>query len=97
MDSKTRKMLIIVCVIGFVLTSTFTWGVFTYAVDVAQVVAEKGVDVAQKGVDVAQKGAGSARDVAAGGIKWTLAHANLFVPVFFIGAILWLAKQKTKG
>lgn len=78
MDSKTRKMLIIVCVVGFVLTSTFTWGIIS------------------AGIDVAQSGVEAGRGAAEWTVAWILAHANLLVPVFFLAAIIWLARQKSQ-
>ncbi len=79
MDAKTRKILIIVCVIAFILTSTFTWGVISAGIDVAQSDVEK------------------ARRATQWTVAWVLAHANLLVPVFFLGAIIWVARQKPKA
>ncbi len=78
MDARTRRILIIVCVIGFILTSTFAWGVIS------------------AGINAAQEGVEAGREVARWSIAWILAHANLFVPVFFVGGIVWLARRKTK-
>jgi len=97
MDVKTRKILIVVCVIAFLLTSTFTWGVISAGIDVSQSVAQIGVNVAQSGVDATQSGVEKARAATRWTVAWTLAHANLLVPVFFLGAIVWLGMQKTKA
>ncbi len=78
MDAKTRKVLIAFCLIGFLLTSTITWGVIS------------------AGIDVAQAGIVEGRDYASWTVSWILAHASLFVPVFFIGGVIWLLRQKTK-
>ncbi len=78
MDARTRRILIVVCVIGFLLTSTFTWGVIS------------------AGINAAQEGVEAGREVARWSIAWLLAHANLLVPVFFVGGIVWLARRKTK-
>ncbi len=79
MDTKTRRVLIIVCVLAFILTSTFTWGVIS------------------SGMDAAQAGVEAGREAAGWTVSWILAHANLLVPVFFLGVIVWLARMKTKG
>ncbi len=76
MDAKTRKTLIIVCVIAFVITSTFTWGVITAGIDLAQLAIAEGRMFTRTSVD------------------WILAHANLLVPVFFLGGIIWLVMKK---
>ncbi len=78
MDARTQRILIIVCVIGFILTSTFAWGVIS------------------AGINAAQEGVEAGREVARWSIAWILAHANLFVPVFFVGGIVWLARRKIK-
>ncbi len=78
MDARTRRLLIVVCVIGFILTSTFAWGVIS------------------AGLDAAQQGVEAGREVARWSVAWILAHANLFVPVFFVGAIVWIARKKPK-
>ncbi len=79
MDAKTRRVLIVVCVLAFILTSTFTWGVIS-----------AGMDAAQAGVEAGREAAGLT-------VAWILAHANMLVPVFFLGVIIWLARMKTKG
>ncbi|MCH8149054.1 MAG: hypothetical protein IH987_13910 [Planctomycetes bacterium] len=43
MDSNTKKILIGVCVVGFILTSTFSWGIISGAVDLVQ----EGVDLSR--------------------------------------------------
>ena len=78
MDANTRKILITIAVVGFVLTSTFTWGVIS-----------AGIDYMQGGVEGARTG-------AAWTISWILAHANALVPVFFLGFIFWVTRQKAK-
>ena len=35
-------------------------------------------------------------EYAAWTVSWILAHASLFVPVFFLGGVFWLFRQKTK-
>ena len=46
MDTKTRRVLIIVCVLAFILTSTFTWGVISAGMDAAQAGVEAGREAA---------------------------------------------------
>ena len=76
MDAKTRKILITVCVVAFLLTSTFTWGVISTGIDLAQQAITEGRIFSRLSVD------------------WILAHANLLVPVFFLGGIVWLVMKK---
>ena len=42
MDAKTRKILIGICVLGFLLTSTYTWGLLTGLVELAITGIEEG-------------------------------------------------------
>ncbi len=76
MDAKTRRILIIVCVVAFLLTSTFTWGIISAGIDLAQQAITEGRIFSRMSVD------------------WILAHANLLVPVFFLGGIIWLVMKK---
>ncbi len=64
MDDKTRRTLIIVCVVAFLLTSTFTWGLISAFIDVGQ----KGAEIA---VDSTQVVAEKARSLSA----WTRASS----------------------
>ena len=79
MDAKTRRILIIVCVVAFLLTSAFTWGVISAGIDLAQHVDELG---------------GGYENWFIGEAAWTLTYANVFVPVFFLGGIIWLVMKK---
>ncbi len=42
MDTKTRRILIGVCVVALLLTSTFTWGVISAGNDLAQIASTEG-------------------------------------------------------
>ncbi len=75
MDAKTRRILIIICVVAFLLTSAFAWGIILTGIDLAQHTLELG---------------GGPENWAVRPIAWTLAAANLSVPVFFLGGIIWL-------
>ena len=78
MDAKTRKILIAVCVLGFLLTRTYTWGMLSGLIELTIAGVDKGQVLAQ------------------GSVAWILAHLNAFVPLIFLGVVIWLAKQKTK-
>ncbi len=77
MDAKTRNLLIVLCVLGFLLTSTYTWGMLSGLIELAVTGMDKGQELAQWSV------------------AWILAHLNAFVPLIFVGVIIWLVKQKT--
>ncbi len=79
MDAKTRRILIIVCGVAFLLTSAFTWGVISAGIYLAQHVDELG---------------GGRENWPVGPVAWGLAYANLLVPVFFLGGIIWLVMKK---
>ena len=79
MDAKTRRILIIVCVVAFLLTSAFTWGVISAGIDLAQHVDELG---------------GGYENWPIGSAAYTLTSANVSVPVFFLGGIIWLVMKK---
>ena len=79
MDAKTRRILIIVCVAAFLLTSAFTWGVISAGIDLAQHVDELG---------------GGRENWPVGTIAWMLSYANVSVPVFFLVGIIWLVMKK---
>ena len=85
MDAKTRRILITVCVVAFLLTSTFTWGVLQVGWDVTKIIGDW---TGEKVEDV--------RGLTQWGVAWVLAHANLLVPVLFLGGIIWLVRQKPK-
>ena len=75
MDAKTRRILIIICMVAFLLTSAFAWGIILTGIDLAQHTRELG---------------GGPENWAVRPVAWTLASANLIVPVFFLGGIIWL-------
>ncbi len=50
MDAKTRKILIVVSVFGFLLTSTYTWGIISGAIDLAVQGMDRGQELAQGSV-----------------------------------------------
>ncbi len=79
MDAKTRRVLIIVCVVAFLLTSAFAWGIILTGIDLAQHTRELG---------------GGPENWAVRPVAWELAAANLSVPVFFLGGIIWLVMKK---
>ncbi len=79
MDAKTRKILIIVCVVAFLLTSAFTWGVISAGIDLANHTNELG---------------GGRENWPIGVVAWMLTYANVSVPVFFLGGIIWLVMKK---
>jgi len=79
MDAKTRRILIIVCVVAFLLTSAFTWGVISAGIDLAQYVNELG---------------GGSENWFIDPVAWMLTYANVSVPVFFLGGIIWLVMKK---
>ncbi len=79
MDAKTRKVLVISCVAAFLLTRAFTWGVISAGIDLAQHTRELG---------------GGPESWAVRSDHWTLALANVLVPVFFLGGIIWLVMKK---
>ena len=79
MDAKTRKIRIIVCVVAFLLTSAFTWGLISAGIDLAQHTRELG---------------GGPESWAIRSDHWMLALANVLVPVFFLGGIIWLVMKK---
>ena len=77
MDVKTRNILIVLCALGFLLTSSYTWGMLSGFIELAITGMDKGQELAQWSV------------------AWILAHLNAFVPLIFVGVIIWLVKQKT--
>ena len=79
MDAKTRRILLIVCVVAFLLTSAFTWGVISAGIDLARYVDELG---------------GGHENWFIGSTAWALTYANVSVPVFFLGGIIWLVMKK---
>ncbi len=79
MDANTRRILIIVCVVAFLLTSVFTWGIISAGIDLAQHVDELG---------------GGRENWFIDPVAWTLTYANVSVPVFFLGGIIWLVMKK---
>jgi uncharacterized protein with LGFP repeats len=86
-NSKTKTALIIVCVIGFLLTSTFTWGIIAWS-------AQQSADLAAATVKTGIGAGEQAREYTGWSITWILAHANALVPVFFLGFLVWLVMQK---
>ncbi len=79
MDAKTRRILTIVCVVALLLTSAFTWGVISAGIDLAQHVNESG---------------GGRENWFIDSVAWMLTYANVSVPVFFLGGIIWLVMKK---
>ena len=66
-----------VCVVGFLLTSSYTWGMLSGLIELAIEGVDKGQSLAQ------------------GSVAWILAHLNAFVPLIFLGVVIWLFKQKS--
>ncbi len=50
--------------------------------------------VISAGIDLAQIAATEGRVFSRTSTEWMLAHANFLVPVFFLGAIIWLVMKK---
>ena len=50
MDAKTKKILVVLAVLGFLLTSTWTWGILSGGIDLAVAGMDKGQELAKGSV-----------------------------------------------
>ena len=96
MNAFTRRTLIIVCVLAFLLTSTVAWGVISASIDVADKAAATASELAKGTTELGKSAAQKTKEATGWTMQWIAAHGTSIVPVFFLVGIGWLVMQKPK-